>query len=570
MRNDISKYIKDIQDFQNLDNTKIIPLNIFQTWSTLDLPPLMKENVELLKQQNPEFNYYLYDDNMCREFIKNNYEKDVLYTYDKLKPGAFKADLFRYCILYKYGGIYLDIKYKCVNQFKLIYLTNSEYFVRDHEICENKCSGTHGIYQALLICLPNNSILLKCINGVVENVKNNYWTYYNSNIGNPLSISGPLFMNKFFYEYEINKFDLNFDKTKEFINFKDIHILEVYNGYRKEQKNYSSKNHYHFLFKKVDIYNYIKLENTELIDFSRKIIKNINNKEITFYSSSPSIINVPNEPNTYIINIRWVNYTFDEYNIINPDLDIISLNSRFKINKDLQKISDEIFLEEIYDKNIKYEGIEDIRLFNMNNIIYYIGTCYNKNLDLMSITCDLYKYNESSFIINENIINPDFYNLDKIKRLEKNWSLLNYNGEFAVIYSWSPILIGKIDFDNKIMNIVKIKYDTPDYFKDAKGTSTGYIFNNEIWFVLHKSQKNEFLNKHYINYQHFFAIFDLDMNLLRYSELFKLEDASVEFCLGIIVEKERVLLSYSIMDNSTKIGIYSLDYINNNILWYNN
>ena len=47
----------------------IIPLNIFQTWHTLDLPPKMQENVELLKAQNTEFTHYLYDDEMCREFI---------------------------------------------------------------------------------------------------------------------------------------------------------------------------------------------------------------------------------------------------------------------------------------------------------------------------------------------------------------------------------------------------------------------------------------------------------------------------------------------------------------------
>ena len=30
----------------------VIPLNLYQTWYTLDLPPKMKENVELIKQQN--------------------------------------------------------------------------------------------------------------------------------------------------------------------------------------------------------------------------------------------------------------------------------------------------------------------------------------------------------------------------------------------------------------------------------------------------------------------------------------------------------------------------------------
>ena len=56
---------------------------------------------------------------MCREFIKNNFDLDILNAYDILKPGAFKADLWRCCILYIYGGIYLDIKYGCFAGFKL-------------------------------------------------------------------------------------------------------------------------------------------------------------------------------------------------------------------------------------------------------------------------------------------------------------------------------------------------------------------------------------------------------------------------------------------------------------------
>ena len=41
----------------------VIPLTIYQTWYTKDLPPNMQKNVEYLKQQNPEFSYELYDDN---------------------------------------------------------------------------------------------------------------------------------------------------------------------------------------------------------------------------------------------------------------------------------------------------------------------------------------------------------------------------------------------------------------------------------------------------------------------------------------------------------------------------
>ena len=108
----------------------VIPLNIFQTWHTKNLPPLMRNAVNRIKALNPRFKHALYDDVDCREFIKTNFPVNVLNAYDGLIPGAYKADLWRYCILYINGGIYLDIKYNCTNNFKLIALTEKEYFVR--------------------------------------------------------------------------------------------------------------------------------------------------------------------------------------------------------------------------------------------------------------------------------------------------------------------------------------------------------------------------------------------------------------------------------------------------------
>jgi hypothetical protein len=76
----------------------------------------------------------------------------VLNAFNSLVPGAFKADLWRYCILYINGGIYLDIKYKCINNFKLIALTEREYFVNDRP---SKC-----MYNALIAVKPFNKITL--------------------------------------------------------------------------------------------------------------------------------------------------------------------------------------------------------------------------------------------------------------------------------------------------------------------------------------------------------------------------------------------------------------------------
>ena len=86
-------------------------------WSGLKnagLPPKMYECVSnnlRLNRVGVDCIHYLFNDADCRAFIAREFPDDVLYAYDRLIPTAFKADLWRYCVLYKYGGVYLDIKW---------------------------------------------------------------------------------------------------------------------------------------------------------------------------------------------------------------------------------------------------------------------------------------------------------------------------------------------------------------------------------------------------------------------------------------------------------------------------
>ncbi len=161
----------------------IIPLKIFQTWHSKDLPPKMKERVQQLKDTNPRFEHYLFDDNDCREFIKNNFDKEVLDAYDNLIPGAYKADLWRYCVLYINGGIYLDIKLKCINGFRLIELTENEHLVKDRV-------PPLSIYNALMVSQKGNPFLWKAIYRIVFNVQNKIYGR------DPLEPTGPLMLGK--------------------------------------------------------------------------------------------------------------------------------------------------------------------------------------------------------------------------------------------------------------------------------------------------------------------------------------------------------------------------------------
>ena len=59
----------------------VIPLNIYQTWHTKDLPPFMKKTVNMIIGNNPRFNYQLFDDNDCRNFIKDNFDENILNAF---------------------------------------------------------------------------------------------------------------------------------------------------------------------------------------------------------------------------------------------------------------------------------------------------------------------------------------------------------------------------------------------------------------------------------------------------------------------------------------------------------
>lgn len=239
----------ELNKFWEVKNTynSIIPLIFYTCWHTKDLPPLMKENYNLLVEQNPEFTHHLYDEDDCRNFIKNNFDDDVLHAYNSLIPCSYKSDLWRYCVLYKNGGIYMDIKYKCANNFKLIALTESEYFVRDRP--------THMTYTALIVVKPENQIMLKCINQIVKNVKDKF---YGSSC---LSPTGPGLLGSFFSLEEIQQMKIHFTDTihednvyEEYMVFNNILVLKYYKDYRKEQAMFQKKKRYGDFWVEHNIY----------------------------------------------------------------------------------------------------------------------------------------------------------------------------------------------------------------------------------------------------------------------------------------------------------------------------
>ena len=274
--NEISESEKP--DYELLKKNAIIPLHIYQTWHTKKLPPKMHECVDKLKRDNPEFTHHLYDDDDCREFIHDNFEPEVLEAFDKMIPGAYKADLWRYCILYKKGGIYLDIKFQCQKGFKLLELCDKNYLVLERPFAGkinisdelNMINSHHyfnniykkidvnfwpdrriGIYNAVMVSEPQNPLLWKCIQKIVNNVNRKYYGY------NPLYITGPGLLGDEYFAGDYSKirdFSLFNSLNGDYIiNRKGI-VFSQYPEYREEQSKYSEKQYYQKLWHDRKVY----------------------------------------------------------------------------------------------------------------------------------------------------------------------------------------------------------------------------------------------------------------------------------------------------------------------------
>jgi mannosyltransferase OCH1-like enzyme len=88
-----------------------LPRIIHQTYSDRNLPPLYRQNIARIKRLCPGWEYRFYDDVDVRKYIAGHFP-GLLKYYERIDPryGAARADFFRYLVVYRDGGVYLDLK----------------------------------------------------------------------------------------------------------------------------------------------------------------------------------------------------------------------------------------------------------------------------------------------------------------------------------------------------------------------------------------------------------------------------------------------------------------------------
>ncbi len=314
------------------------------------------------------------------------------------------------------------------------------------------------------------------------------------------------------------------------------------------------------LFENLKFYNNV-LKTTDLINLSFSFEKTIHDKPAMFNSSSSCLL--PKKDGTgYIINYRLVDYKIlDNGAYICHQDKIDTLNKYAELDRGFFTVYGSEKLFEETDFSRRYVGIEDIRLFeektNDGSQLKFMGTTLHKDGKLGIVVGD---YN-----INENQLNPIEVKCGfSVNDCEKNWSYFNYNGETAIVYKWFPLQICKINKETNMLNLVEVKETIPKIFKHMRGSSCGFSYNDEIWFVTHLVSYEQPRR-----YYHSICIFDNNMNLKKYSAPFKFQDENIEFCLSIVVEDDRVIIPYSTWDRTSKLAIYDKNYLLNEIIVFN-
>lgn len=185
---------------------------IYQTWYKKQLPETIQKSVDLMLQLNPEYSYELSDDEDMKKFITDNFDERIQEAFNSLKVGAAKADLWRYLILFKNGGVYLDVDSVIYSPLKTLITDDCAVITRE------KNPGK--FVQWCLMFPAGHPILKICIDKCVTNI-------LDKKINDILELTGPVVYSQSIKEYFGD--DNIYYRTDEFINgYKDKTKVKMY------------------------------------------------------------------------------------------------------------------------------------------------------------------------------------------------------------------------------------------------------------------------------------------------------------------------------------------------------
>ena len=155
----------------------LIPKVIHHIWlGEKDLPPYFKKFKKSWQDNNPEYKFFLWNDEKCENLSLINRK-----LFDSIDNKGCKSDILRYEILYKYGGIYIDTDFECIRPIP-------DEFLKESFVACMAFDYKPVVNNAFLMSEPKTKLLRDIIKGC---------SYpENESTNNILKSSGPFMITK--------------------------------------------------------------------------------------------------------------------------------------------------------------------------------------------------------------------------------------------------------------------------------------------------------------------------------------------------------------------------------------
>jgi len=174
-------------------------------------------------RMNPEFEYKIYDYKSALKVLETEFDSYVVEAYNATNLNQIKTDYLKLAFIYKFGGIFLDIKYICYTKFIDLLKYNNVFYVQINNIDD--------IEQALLVSHRDNLAIKNGFNTATKNL--NYKNYCE----NASRITGGTILRDELlnYGYEIKYVKLFIDNSHIVrLKHSQVIILKKYESYDKE------------------------------------------------------------------------------------------------------------------------------------------------------------------------------------------------------------------------------------------------------------------------------------------------------------------------------------------------
>ena len=219
----------------NNSNNKI-PNKVYQTWESRFLGKTHAKSVKKFRNLNPDLSFYLFDKDKRDGYMKSNWQgKLISDIYFNSIFGPMKSDIFRYCILYEFGGYYFDIAKACsipLNELHekddtgiLTYEDNDFFYPPEDKLLFELKRPFNYFLQWGLGFAPKHQFL----NQIIVDIESNYHLYKKKLFINPklaiLNFTGPGAYTKVMRKYLVNEGISNFSELD--IKFDDKGIFKL-------------------------------------------------------------------------------------------------------------------------------------------------------------------------------------------------------------------------------------------------------------------------------------------------------------------------------------------------------